>query len=331
MSGKFLNNFCLLSLMLLVTLVCGCSRESGPNIQAGAYEVIDDQGIKVMMAHKPTRILTLAMGLDSIVLGILPEDRLIAVNALADDPASSNIVTKAQKIQRKIKNPSAEEVLALKPDLVFVYNWGKAEIVDNLRELGIKTIVVKGPKSINDVKDNIKTIAGGIGEAAKGTQLIAMMDTKLSEIKTKIDNIKPEERKKIVLISLMTSYGGKGCTFDDICQYAGVINGVSAAGLHNGQQLTKEMLVAINPDILIMPVYNDHNTFDINKYNREFLEDPALQTLTAVKEKQLFYPQEGYIYNSSQDIVFGVQEVARAAYGELFKQPENCHISVAGM
>ncbi len=329
MSVKFLNNFCLLSLMLLVTLVCGCSRESGPNIQAGAYEVIDDQGTRVMLAHKPTRILTLAMGLDSIVLGMLPEDRLIAVNALADDPASSNIVTKAQKIQRKIKNPSAEEVLALKPDLVFVYNWGKAEIVDNLRELGIKTIVVKGPKSINDVKDNIKTIAGGIGEAAKGTQLIAMMDTKLSEIKTKIDNIKPEERKKIVLISLMTSYGGKGCTFDDICQYAGVINGVSAAGLHNGQQLTKEMLVAINPDILIMPVYNDHNTFDINKYNREFLEDPALQTLTAVKEKQLFYPQEGYIYNSSQDIVFGVQEVARAAYGELFKQPENCHISVA--
>ena len=223
MSGKFLNNFCLLSLMLLVTLVCGCSRESGPNIQAGAYEVIDDQGTRVMLAHKPTRILTLAMGLDSIVLGMLPEDRLIAVNALADDPASSNIVTKAQKIQRKIKNPSAEEVLALKPDLVFVYNWGKAEIVDNLRELGIKTIVVKGPKSINDVKDNIKTIAGGIGEAAKGTQLIAMMDTKLSEIKTKIDNIKPEERKKIVLISLMTSYGGKGCTFDDICQYAGVI------------------------------------------------------------------------------------------------------------
>lgn len=331
MSGKFLNNFCLLSLMLLVTLVCGCSRESGPNIQAGAYEVIDDQGTRVMLAHKPTRILTLAMGLDSIVLGMLPEDRLIAVNALADDPASSNIVTKAQKIQRKIKNPSAEEVLALKPDLVFVYNWGKAEIVDNLRELGIKTIVVKGPKSINDVKDNIKTIAGGIGEAAKGTQLIAMMDTKLSEIKTKIDNIKPEERKKIVLISLMTSYGGKGCTFDDICQYAGVINGVSAVGLHNGQQLTKEVLVAINPDILIMPVYNDHNTFDINKYNREFLEDPALQTLTAVKEKQLFYPQEGYIYNSSQDIVFGVQEVARAAYGALFKQPENCHISVAGM
>ena len=163
-----------------------------------------------------------------------------------------------------------------------------------------------------------------------GTKLYdAANNVKLAEIKEKVDNIKPEERKKLVLISLMTSYGGKGCTFDDICQYAGVINGVSNAGLHNGQFLTKEMLVAINPDLLIMPVYNDHNTFDIEKYNKEFLDDPALQTLNAVKEKRFFYPREGYIYNSSQDIVFGVQEVARAAYGELFSQPENCHISVA--
>ena len=254
---------------------------------------------------------------------------MIAINSLADDPVSSNIVDKANRITRKIKNPSAEEILSLKPDVVFIYNWGKAEMVDNLRELGIKVVVVKGPKSIADVKENVKLIAKTLGEEDKGNLMIAKMDDKLAEIKEKVDNIKPEERKKLVLISLMTSYGGKGCTFDDICQYAGVINGVSDAGLHNGQLLTKEMLVAINPDLLIMPVYNDHNTFDIEKYNKEFLDDPALQTLNAVKEKRFFYPREGYIYNSSQDIVFGVQEVARAAYGELFSQPENCHISVA--
>lgn len=119
MSGKFLNNFCLLSLMLLVTLVCGCSRESGPNIQAGAYEVIDDQGTRVMLAHKPTRILTLAMGLDSIVLGMLPEDRLIAVNALADDPASSNIVTKAAKNTTKNKKSFSGRSFSIKTGSCF--------------------------------------------------------------------------------------------------------------------------------------------------------------------------------------------------------------------
>ena len=310
------KTFFAVMLLIVVFFSYGCGNSTDNNGKNAAYEIIDDQGAIIQLEHKPERILTLAMGTDSIVLGILPEEKLIAINSLADDPVSSNIVDKANRITRKIKNPSAEEILSLKPDVVFIYNWGKAEIVDNLRELGIKV-------------ENVKLIAKTLGEDDKGKLMIAKMDDKLAEIKEKVDNIKPEQRKKLVLISLMTSYGGKGCTFDDICQYAGVINGVSDAGLHNGQLLTKEMLVAINPDLLIMPVYNDHNTFDIEKYNKEFLEDPALQTLNAVKEKRLFYPREGYIYNSSQDIVFGVQEVARAAYGELFSQPENCHISVA--
>ena len=164
---------------------------------------------------------------------------------MADDPVSSNIVDKANRITRKIKNPSAEEILSLKPDVVFIYNWGKAEMVDNLRELGIKVVVVKGPKSIADVKENVKLIAKTLGEENKGNLLITKMDDKLAEIKEKVDNIKPEQRKKLVLISLMTSYGGKGCTFDDICQYAGVINGVSDAGLHNGQLLSLSTMITI--------------------------------------------------------------------------------------
>lgn len=328
MKNGSVNKYVLSILLLAVILLCGCGSEAVKDESNTNYEVVDDQGTVVRFGHKPERILTSAMGLDGIVLGMLPEEKLVAVSALSDDPVSSNIVEKAQKIKRKIKNPSAEEVLSLKPDVVFIYNWGKAEMVDNLRELGIKVVVVNGPKSIEDVKNNIILIAKSLREEAKGAQMIARMDEKLSELKAKVEQISPEQRKKVVLISLMTSYGGKGCTFDDICRYAGVINGLSAAGLHNGQPLTKEMLVSINPDVLIMPVYNDHQTFDIDKYNQEFLEDPALQTLTAVKEKHLFYPREGYIYNSSQDIVFGVQEVARAAYGEVFAQPENCHISV---
>ena len=244
------KTFFAVMLLIVVFFIASCGSSTDGNVKNAAYEIIDDQGAMIQLEHKPERILTLAMGTDSIVLGILPEEKLIAINSLA-----------------------AEEILSLKPDVVFIYNWGKAEMVDNLRELGIKVVVVKGPKSIADVKENVKLIAKTLGEEDKGNLMIAKMDDKLAEIKEKVDNIKPEERKKLVLISLMTSYGGKGCTFDDICQYAGVINGVSDAGLHNGQLLTKEMLVAINPDLLIMPVYNDHNTFDIEKYNKEFLHD----------------------------------------------------------
>ena len=88
------------------------------------------------------------------------------------------------------------------------------------------------------------------------------------------------------------------------------------------------MLVKIDPDLLIMPVYNDHGNFDIKKYNQDFLEDPSLQTMRAIKNKQLFYPNEGYIYNCSQDVVFGVQEIAHAAYGEAFAMQGAQHLRV---
>ena len=65
------------------------------------------------------------------------EDKLVAVNYLADDPISSNLVEQAKKIQHKIKNPSAEEVLALKPDVVFAYDWSDMNRVENLRNLGM--------------------------------------------------------------------------------------------------------------------------------------------------------------------------------------------------
>lgn len=322
--------------ILLCFLICtvfmllsGCGREAQKNIEGDGYKVIDDLGAEVDFTHAPKRILSLSMGLDSIILGLNPQNNLVAISRLADDPTSSNIVEQAKKIPVKIKNPSAEEVLSLKPDVVFINDWGNPEIINNLRDLGFKVIVVKGPDSIEAVRNNIKLVAKVLQQDERGASLIAAMDARLKQIKDKVATIPVNERKRVVLVSLMTAYGGIGSSFDDMCKHAGVENGLAAIGLLHGQQLTKELLVKIDPDVLIMPVYNDHGKFDINKYNNEFLNDPSLQTMKAIKNKRLFYPHEGYIYNSSQDIVLGVQEIARAAYGdELFAMQEQEHLEV---
>lgn len=219
-------------------------------------------------------------------------------------------------------------MLALKPDVVFAYDWSDMNRVENLRNLGMNVIVLKGPATIEDIRRNVRTIAKAMHADSKGEELVKLMDSRLVQVKQQVAALKLQQPKKIVLVSLMSSYGGEGCIFDDMCKEAGVINGVSAAGIKNGQQVTKEMLVKIDPDLLIMPVYNDHGNFDIKKYNQEFLEDPSLQTMRAIKNKQLFYPNEGYIYNCSQDVVFGVQEIAHAAYGKAFAMQEAQHLRV---
>ncbi|MDU2066108.1 MAG: ABC transporter substrate-binding protein [Sporomusaceae bacterium] len=318
--------------MMLLVLGCGSVKETTVKEQEKekAYQVVDVTGETVMFSQKPQRIITLSASTDEIILGMLPTDKLVAINFLLDDPASSNIVNQAQKIPNKIKDPSAEYIFSLKPDVVIVPDWVSADIVSSLKSLGLKVFICKGSRSVAEVRETVDLLSQVVGEEEKGRQIIQQMDEKLQEIKVKVDKIPVDQRKKVVLISLMTTYGGIGSTFDDMCHYAGVINGLAAIGIKNGEPLGKEGLLKVNPDILIMPVYNDHGNFDIEAFRNEYLLDPSLQTLPAVKEKKLYFPREGYLYNASQDIVYGIQEIALAVYGDAFAQAGTCHISVSG-
>ncbi len=319
-----------LLLIVLLMLLTGCGKITDAESTGNSnFKITDETGVTTVFVKAPQRILTLAMSSDAIVMGLGLEDKLVAVNYLADDPVSSNIVKQAERIPYKIKNPSIEEIIAIKPDVIFVYDWIGMNRIENLRTLGLKVIVLKEPATLEDIHSNINTIACSLDKKTSGEQLIQLMNNKLEEIKENLADLKIQQKKSLVLVSLMTSYGGEGCIFDEMCKQAGVINGLSAAGIKNGQVLTKEMLVKINPDFLIMPVYNNHKTFDIDKYNKEFLDDPSLKTMKAIKTNQLFYPKEGYIYNCSQDFVFGVQEIAYLAYGEIFAQGEAQHLRVS--
>ena len=338
---KFFTLF-LFSFFLISALLSGCSpspqSQSSSKTNAaqskqetnttGSYSVTDLTGTKVTFPSKPKRILTFAMYTDQIVLGLVTSDHLVGINTLMDDPVLSNVVPIAKRITKKIGDPGAEEVLSMKPDVVIVSDWTQAEKIQSMRDLGLKVVSVKSPETIQDAKEAVSQVAAAIGEPEKGKQLIGMMDKKLAEIREKTSKIKPEQRKNIVLLSLMTAYGGAGCAYDDACREANVVNGIAAAGLKTGQQLTKEMLIKINPDIMLMPVYNDRGNYDTQAFIDSYLKDPSLRTVKAVKEKQLIYPREQFIYNCSQDIVYCVQEIARVAYGEEFNFPDNARLTV---
>ena len=338
---KILTLF-LFSFFLISALLSGCSSSTQSQNSSktnaaqskqemnttGSYSVTDLTGTKVTFPSKPKRILTFAMYTDQIVLGLVTSDHLVGINTLLDDPVLSNIIPIAKKITKKIGNPSAEEVLSMKPDLVIVSDWTQAEKIQSMRDLGLKVVSVKSPETIQDVKEAVSQVAAAIGEPEKGRQLIGMMDQKLAEIREKTGRIKPEQRKNMVLLSLMTAYGGAGCAYDDACREANVINGIAAAGLKNGQQLTKEMLIKINPDIMLLPVYTGQGSYDTQAFIDSYLKDPSLQTVKAIKDKHLIYPREQFVYNCSQDIVYCVQEIARCAYGKEFDFPDNARLTV---
>lgn len=313
--------------LVLILSVLGCG--SVPAERAGGYQVTDAQGQVVTFEEKPVRVLNFALWLDSIVLGMLPPEHLVGIDYLADDPNSSNIVGIAETIPVKLNHPSAEQVMALRPDVVFLDAGRDAAVCDTLRDMGIKVVACKKPHSAEELHDAVRLVAAALGEEEKGAALLAAFDAERSALAERVAAIPPDARKTVLVISMSPTFGSKGGLFDHLCTMAGVTNGAAVIGLEAGQPLTKEHILAVDPDILIVPVWTAHGRYDIDKFNREYLDDPALQTVKAIREQRIVRPHEGYIYNSSQDMVFGAQDLAHLAYGDAIEQPVERHLSVA--
>ena len=314
-------------LCALCVLLTACGAPNVAQEQPVAYTVTDIEGTKVDFPAPPKRIVTLSMSTDETMLGLVEPEHMAAVNSLLDDPVSSNITGLAKAIPQRIGDPTVEEIIALQPDLVVVPDWGDLTMVPSLREAGLRVVVCKGARNLAEIRDTIDLLAAAAGVPERGVKLRAMMDAKLAEIQEKVAKIPQAERKTVVLISLMGGYGGLGSSFDEACRYAGVINGRAELGIRDFQVMTKEQLVQIDPDILFLPTYNDHGNYDVQAFRREYLDDPSLQTMKAIRNQAFAEPFEGYLYNCSQDFVFGVQEIAYRVYGDAFKQGEDEHLS----
>ncbi len=316
-------------LLLFLTTSCGGEKnveETSANFST-SYAVTDITGRTIHFDAPPQRIVTLSATLDQIVLSVVPPERLVAVDSSMKDPINSNMVELASKIPQTIEQPSVESIVALQPDVVLIADWQYMELADPLRDVGLKVVVGRGPHDLAEVKDLVRLMTEAIGEKRRGEILLRKMDEKLAEIKAKVDAIPQEKRKSVVFLSLMPTYGGKGSSFDDACHYAGVINGVSAYGLRNGQEVTKEIILSIDPDVLFLPDYPWKGQEWLDAYIRSYTEDPALQTLKALKNHSLVSPRSSFLYNCSQDFVYGVQEIAYRIYGDEFYLPADAHIS----
>lgn len=316
---KRFSGFLLLMIMAAVLLSGGCKQADRQQEKPIAgYEVTDSTGYVVKLAHKPERIVSLSLGTDEMLLGLVPKERIAALTYLADNSSISAVAEQASQVPVKIKY-NAEAVIALQPDLVIVADWMSRELIQAVRDAGIAVYVYKTPNSIDEIKQTVREIAHIVGEEQQGKQIVDGMDTELAKVADKVRQIPPAERQRVIVLSFMGAFGGKGSLFDDLCNYAGVINGAAEAGLSQNETLSKEQIVKIDPDLLLLPTW-DYNGQEAGKFKADVAADPALATIKAVRRQRLVQVPDRYLYSVSQYVVYGVKEMARAAYPRNFEQ-----------
>ena len=312
-----------LSLIGLLVIFClsivlgGCifgkSTTKAPK-QAG-YEVKDYQGNCVKMPGKPQRMVSLTLGTDEILLSLVSPDRLAALTYLADNQGASNVAEIGKQVPGRVKT-NLESIIALKPDLVIVADWQPIELIKSIKDAGIAVYIYKTPSTIEEIKQVIKDLASLVGEESKGTELVAKMDKDLADVAEKVKNVPQDKKKTVIRYTLMGATYGAGSLFDDMCKYAGVENGVSKAGGRAFDYLPKEKIIAVKPDVFILPAWDFEAKIDVNKFKADVQNDPAFQSLSAVKNNKLIMMSDKNISAASQYITLGVEDIVAAAYPE---------------
>lgn len=281
-------------------------------------KVKDANGFEMVMDKKPESIVSLTLGSDEMLLGIVDKSRIKALTGFADDPGISNVAEMAKGVTERAVS-EAERVINLQPDLVLVDTWAKPEFVQQLRDAKIAVYVFKTPSNIDEQKAVITEIAHVTGEDAKGTEITAWMDSKLKEVEDKLKALKPEDRLTVMDYSEMGYASAKGTNFDDIVTRAGLINAVSEAGMESWVQISKEKIIELNPDVLILPswFYDQKNT--VESFVDGIKNDKSMADVKAVKNGRILTLPNPHMSAISQYVVLGIEDTAKAAYPELFK------------
>jgi iron complex transport system substrate-binding protein len=282
--------------------------------------VTDDGGVAVTLAAKPVRIASLTMFTDEVLLNLVDPSRIIAVTTFAADPAISNVAEQAKTVPNKLAM-NVELLVSLKPDLLFVANWTEAEKVKQLRDAGIPVYLIGTGVTVDQIKAKIARVGLLVGESAKTRTLLDGMDARLAAVAKTLAKVPADKRLTVVDYTVWGAAQGKGSSWDEIVRLAGLVNGVGniAADEWGQVPLSKEKLLEIDPDILILPGWTYDDPKGADAFFAKTIADPVLNALNAVKTRRAYQMPESLKTTTSQAIVGAVDWLARAAYPELFK------------
>ena len=317
----------LICLVLLAFCVSACgNKETSPKEVRNhkvAYEVIDEGGRRHVFNEKPKRIVSLSYGTDEILTELVDAKRIVSYCRWAEDPGITFITKEQyQKVGRKTDG-NAEEVLALKPDLVLATTAMSSDIINALDALGLKVYLSGRPKNYEQMRQKVLKLGEAVGEKAKGEELVKQMDERMAKLEAKLSQIPDNKRKTVVAFNFLSAMGRKGDLIDSMMNKAHIINGVAQipTELATGY-ISKEQVVRVNPDIFFLATWDYDNKHNVDEYVAQIKNDPAYKDVNAIKNNQIKFVSDKYRYVASHHIVDAVEEFAKAVYPELFRGDE---------
>lgn len=194
----------------------------------------------------PARIVSLNQCLDAILVELVPAERIAAISHYSRDPLRSPIAELAQRLP--ITYESAEEIVALRPDLVLASRHSAIPTRNALRRVGIHYELFDVAFSVADSLAQIRRIAALVGNAAAGEALVGRIEHAID-----IARLPPGGRRLTAAVYETGGLtAGSSTVTDDLMQIVGLDNLAARYDIRTHQPMQLELLVAAPPDLLLV-------------------------------------------------------------------------------
>ena len=250
--------------------------------------IIDPYNRKFVLTEPPRKVVSAMLATDEIVVDLLEHQRqrIGAVTSLAGIADISNCARQVEEQDLpKIPGLKVEPVVKMQPDLVIVSRLSDPQTILQLRQCHIRVFSVGRFDSLAEIRKNVITLGQVLGVEDRAEQIANRMDKTLATVRAQTKELKDLPR---VLYYDNGYTAGKNTVFDELVRIAGGRNAATEAGVTGYDMLPTEMVIAINPDVVVIP---QPLTTDIQKQigrQKSFLENPLFGSLHAVQNKRVY-------------------------------------------
>jgi iron complex transport system substrate-binding protein len=280
---------------------------AGPTTSPVYKDYVDEVGRTVHVPQPVQRIVSLAPSLTETIYALGLQDRIVGDTDYCDFPADAQ---KKTKVGGAI-NPSLEQIVALRPDLVLVTkSLNRLETVNSLDGLGIPTYATD-PHTVQEIVSSTQRLADVLGVPEVGATLRADLEHHVSDLQQRLSELPPRRVLFIVWSDPLISVG-KGTFIADAMRLAGAISIVDSA--QDWPHMSLEEVVRLQPEFLVFAASHSdsgQNDFDV------LAERPGWRGLDAVRNRHFAVISDA-VNRTAPRIVSAIEDLARQLHPEAF-------------
>lgn len=275
----------------------------------------DREGNEFTVPAEVNTIISTAPSNTEVLIGLGLADKLVAV-----DKYSADIEGVSEDLPKiDFRNPDAEAIIALNPDIVIASGHNKAGDEDPfalIKEAGIPVAYIPSSYSIDGIYGDIEFIASLTDTEKEGKELVNSMKKEVEAIKAIGDTI---QDKKNVYFEI--GAGSGLYTFGNETFLNEMIETIGATNIFGEENswitATPEAVIDGNPDVILA------NTPGTNESGLTAIEDivsrEGWDTITAVKNGDVYQIDKNSSSRASQNIIKALKEMAKAVYPDEYK------------